>query len=582
MGRAATSWATLQTEPMLRKLLGTLTLFLMLISMLACTGDNSPSNGQKNYTISGTATYTDRHYDRFGFNNFSSYKPARYVRVEIYADGKVTGQSATNENGEFTVSFKSRGTPQLWVISETVSDAPVSLSVTDLQGNLYAGTRYFNAQTATEKGVSINVDLSNPASGAFNILDVLTNAHSYVQERTQSKMPALKAYWEIGNETGTGYCPPGIRDTSQCPQGAGIYVRGGTTTGRGDTDEYDDDVLLHEYGHYVEYITGILDSLGGEHYLNDTGQDLRLAWSEGFCNYFAGATKQWLIDSGRSDALSVDPQLSTGLYVDTWYGTFDSSILISYDFATWPQEPEQPTDIGIEPVYASNEVAVAKVLWSLFAIHDDPYIWEIIQTQFSSSSALSTLPNIWRGWHQLHAPDQETLAITEALFAERAILYSEDIYEPDNNTYNAKPLLLGEHREHTLYQGPLTPDRDLHTIKLFAGTSYVIETHRLSNGLDTYLRVYDNNGVLVPQLENDNHDNTQYQSAAREQTLVSINNGCALASRINSYTPQVTGFHYVEVTPSPDTPVSSDVIGGYTINVRPLPLAENENYRCSN
>jgi len=54
-----------------------------------------------------------------------------------------------------------------------------------------------------------------------------------------------------------------------------------------DDDGYDDTVIQHEAGHYVEDTQGRSDSPGGSH--NGTPTDPRLAWSEGFSTYWAMA-----------------------------------------------------------------------------------------------------------------------------------------------------------------------------------------------------------------------------------------------------------------------------------------------------
>jgi hypothetical protein len=63
--------------------------------------------------------------------------------------------------------------------------------------------------------------------------------------------------------------------------GETIHLLGATS----DDDGFDDPVILHELGHYVEQTFGRTDSPGGGH----AGEpvDPRLAWSEGWSTYFA-------------------------------------------------------------------------------------------------------------------------------------------------------------------------------------------------------------------------------------------------------------------------------------------------------
>jgi hypothetical protein len=63
------------------------------------------------------------------------------------------------------------------------------------------------------------------------------------------------------------------------------YVLGDRNT---DSDEYDDSVILHEYAHMLAARFSRDDSPGGYHTLGDP-LDPRLAWSEGWANFFSSA-----------------------------------------------------------------------------------------------------------------------------------------------------------------------------------------------------------------------------------------------------------------------------------------------------
>jgi hypothetical protein len=77
--------------------------------------------------------------------------------------------------------------------------------------------------------------------------------------------------WKKGYETTTSYCM-GVR---------GIVIQG--NGGGGDTDEFDDPVLMHEFGHFLEAAFSESDSPGGSH--NGSPTDPRLGWGEGYGTY---------------------------------------------------------------------------------------------------------------------------------------------------------------------------------------------------------------------------------------------------------------------------------------------------------
>src|SRR2546425_10971704 len=97
---------------------------------------------------------------------------------------------------------------------------------------------------------------------------------------TSVRLPAstaLTVYWEVGAVDGTYF---DADDRS-------IHLLGSSL----DTDEYDDDVILHEYGHFMAKVFSQNDSLGGTHFLTDHTQDIRLAWSEGWATFFSSAAR---------------------------------------------------------------------------------------------------------------------------------------------------------------------------------------------------------------------------------------------------------------------------------------------------
>ena len=84
---------------------------------------------------------------------------------------------------------------------------------------------------------------------------------------------ALTARWSRGSNNGTYYL------------NGGIFLLGATS----DDDGYDDIVILHEIGHFVEDVYGRSDSPGGSH--DGSPTDPNLAWSEGCSTYFGMAVR---------------------------------------------------------------------------------------------------------------------------------------------------------------------------------------------------------------------------------------------------------------------------------------------------
>ena len=105
----------------------------------------------------------------------------------------------------------------------------------------------------------------------------------------------------------------------------------------GDTDEFDQSVIAHEFGHYVEDRFGRSDSIGGNHG-NDVPLDPRVAFGEGWGNAFSGMA------------------LGSPIYRDSQQGVQD-------DFAI-----DMETDsagAGVTEGWFS-ELSVGEILWDLF------------------------------------------------------------------------------------------------------------------------------------------------------------------------------------------------------------------------
>ena len=147
--------------------------------------------------------------------------------------------------------------------------------------------------------------------GAFNILnDILIandwlRAHAPGQSTSSSSAdyctgsvcntftvaPKVQIYWTKGLSPGTYYGDPSVGISFFAPtSGGGLYgglyilggIEGEICT---DTDHYDNSVIIHEYGHFLEKSFAQSDSPGGSHD-GDNIIDPRLAWSEGWADFF--------------------------------------------------------------------------------------------------------------------------------------------------------------------------------------------------------------------------------------------------------------------------------------------------------
>lgn len=510
-------------------------------------------------SIQGTIRYEDREYgDKggglYGFTGNKAWKTVRYAAVDLVNNTTkaVIDTKLTDSRGNYSFTT-TPSTTQVYV--RVKSSATPTLSGTIMVENFASPTPQIYGVPSDpfplsgSASVNISIPVSNAADGAFNILDVLTTGYEFVKAH-DGLYPAvgLTAFWAPGSTDGTYFCK-GLG----CFPGDGVYVL--SQTG-GDTDEFDDDVLWHEFGHFMAATYSLDQSEGGAHYLSDNDHDLRFSWSEGWGNFTPGAIKSWLAANDPS-RLSTPALQSNTLYVDT-----SGSSGFGFDFGTAVANPAF--------WYASGEVAVANVLLTVrsgFSMQD---IWDIFK---SFKTSLPTTPvNLELFWDRWIAskPTTSGSANVQNVFENRQILYRLDSYEADNALASAKTITVGVVQvDRTLYADG---DSDYVKFMPMPNTQYSIRTSSLRNGADTFMTLYDAASSTVGN-SNDNWNNVTYVTPppfnCSGLPLVCHENGDdILGSLITFQAPAlVTGPYTIRVMSSPSKPASAGRYGTYNLLV---------------
>ena len=216
----------------------------------------------------------------------------------------VSNLNISNAPGSYTVQVLSRGNHAMAV----TGGKPAFQFYTSVKSDIYANAVYTLAQTVTSSGsgtVSANAltafaresESAQVNGGAFNIYNDLITTYEYLAQNTSlSNLSCLNSklnvYWKIGfNPAQYAYPssdPATLSTLSFYVRGQNeLYINGGKLGNitSEDTDHFDDAVIIHELGHHLEYSCGAMDSPGGTHY-GLYRIDPRLAWSEGFGNFF--------------------------------------------------------------------------------------------------------------------------------------------------------------------------------------------------------------------------------------------------------------------------------------------------------
>ncbi len=234
----------------------------------------------------------------------TTQRPIRGAVVEILnaANNAVLATTSTDASGAYSTSFASgpssvivrlkaqiqRSGGPAWnvrVVDNTngkalyaLDSAPVTVAGTTLTQNLSAASGWGGAgYTGTR------------AAAPFAILDAVYTAVNYTLTAAATRTwPALEVNWSVNNVPSGNNLPAGQIGTTfygGAPGGVHqIYVLGAANT---DTDEFDQHVIVHEWGHYFQAVASRDDSIGGPHGGTDR-LDPRVSFSEGWGNAWSG------------------------------------------------------------------------------------------------------------------------------------------------------------------------------------------------------------------------------------------------------------------------------------------------------
>lgn len=264
----------------------------------ACTAAQNHSGG---ITIQSVARYTRFNDGSSGLVTQATL-PIRYGEIQILnGAGNQVSCGWTDESGNVSLSMpRAPGTFTLKVNSRSFSDQVRASILADVTSNRFFSIQQNFSVGGGESSVSVGLPTATSSGslegGAFNILDQIVNANSYLRTNVSGfgVAPKVTIYWSPGLSPGAYYGSPTDRISffnSEASPGfpQALYILGGVNGSVcTDTDHFDNSVILHEYAHFLEFAFSKSDSPGGAHN-GSSAIDPRLAWSEGWANFFQGA-----------------------------------------------------------------------------------------------------------------------------------------------------------------------------------------------------------------------------------------------------------------------------------------------------
>ena len=147
-----------------------------------------------------------------------------------------------------------------------------------------------------------------------------------------------------------------------------------------DTDEFDEHVIAHEFGHYIEYHFSRSDSIGGAHGLGDM-LDIRVAFGEGFGYAFSAIV------------------LNDPVARDTFVDSLCTNSQCTSEFNVEDNPPEQFAP-GTDTACYCSEATVWSLLWDIYDSAADANdnvalgfgpIWNVLVNEQRTTHAFTSL-----------------------------------------------------------------------------------------------------------------------------------------------------------------------------------------------
>ncbi|RMH48222.1 MAG: hypothetical protein D6694_00755, partial [Gammaproteobacteria bacterium] len=165
-------------------------------------------------------------------------------------------------------------------------------------------------------------------------------------------LPPLKMNWSVNNVASNGDVTQGQIGTSHYSSASQeLFILGSENS---DTDEYDNHVIIHEWGHYFEDVMSRSDSIGGAHGGNDR-LDPRVAFGEGWGNgWSAIATDDPVyfdtMGNQQSSGFHFNVETDDGGTQPGWFSESTVQALL-WDFYDDAVDGADNVSLGFAPIY---------------------------------------------------------------------------------------------------------------------------------------------------------------------------------------------------------------------------------------
>ncbi|HIO95563.1 MAG TPA: hypothetical protein EYG67_01965 [Campylobacterales bacterium] len=344
-------------------------LYLIPLSLLLMVGCSEPTPSLDGVKISGKVTYdyvpVDLSYGGIAKLDYAKVKKVASKNVVVKAldgGGKTLATTKTDKNGHYSFVVAKNVNVKVRVYARIYKEDSWDVSVVDntnmkalyvIEGKYHNSGEKHNIRNLHASSGWVGTDYQNPRVAApFAILDSINKVMNKVRQAdNDAKFPQLTVNWSVNNIAAGGDLESGQIVTSHYDGEQGLWILGDANS---DTDEYDDHIIIHEWGHYFEDQFSRTDSIGGPH---STGEelDIRLAFGEGWGNALSGIATDnpiYFDTSGMSQSYGWYMDLESGAQKNPgWYaeGSVQRILYDLYDADT--DESYDRVHLGFKPIY---------------------------------------------------------------------------------------------------------------------------------------------------------------------------------------------------------------------------------------
>lgn len=304
-------------------------------------------------------------------------RPIRQATVQLLdASGSTLLDSDISDDlGQYSLTADPNTDVMIRVLAQSVRNGALSWNVevrnnVDLSANppplsqrpIYAmDSGIFNSGTSPQSrnltattGWGVTSYTGPRVAAPFAILDTIYTMTLFLgAEDPNATFPPLDAFWSPDNKVATPRDDDvGDLPTSFFETGSGLFILGADGE---DTDEFDDHVVAHEWGHYFDFNLSRSDNIGGGHFIGRDVLDKRVAFGEGFASAIAAmglgdpvyCDTSWFGNAQSGFDVNAESEFTQQ---QGWYDEV-SVIEIVYDLWDTNNDGVDNDSIGFGPIY---------------------------------------------------------------------------------------------------------------------------------------------------------------------------------------------------------------------------------------